>query len=427
MELVNREYWVEVRPLITSELNTGNFAPILDALYNLAKPYRFLIKDTGNRGCEASSLIRFYLQLADEQTKNQIANIIRTLIDVEVVSAEPPEQCYQFRAELELAKNYALPIVSYQEKKPPNLIDRLVASIAGSNTSLEITAQADPNALLSIQKYIFEKTNQTPNLNKELLNQSIDAVGTIAKRNLKTKPAKNVSPYNNSDPWVRECTKNAAIKLASTLFICQIVIQSNSAQTAQAIKKALPASAMNHFKTVKKQKNPHLPQTTLKSPSNHWLRNNIFCRLWWITPIAVLLLIYQLGLFDPIKFITSPLSKMEFWPPLLAASLAVGLCLTLRKRHPIVLSTQELAQIIGLPSAIEKLPIALGKVPLSRMQLGTQQTNPNQTKQPQNKKEKPNQKNNHPPNHQQHHNHHQHGLPSALENKGLPAVETEQK
>ena len=40
-----------------------------------------------------------------------------------------------------------------------------------------------------------------------------------------------------------------------------------------------------------------------------------------------------------------------------------------RKRQPIVLSTQELAQIVGLPTAVEKLPVVLGKVPLARMQL----------------------------------------------------------
>jgi len=422
MEISSKGYWVEIRPLITSELKTGNFAPILDALYNLAKPYRFLIKNTPkNREEKEPSLIRFYIQLFDEQTKNQMSNIIRTLLDVETVSAEPPEQAYQFRVELELAKNYALPIVNYQEKKPTNLIDRLTASITGLDTSIEITAQADPNAILNIQTYIHKKSNShyyaNSSLSKEVLNQSIDTIGILAGKNTTPKPTKNTSATYNADPWGRECAKNATIKLASTLFICQIVIQSNSTQTAQAIKKALPA-AMNHFKTAKTQKNPQPPLTTLRPPPKYWLRNNIFCRLWWIVSIGILLLTYQLGLFDPIKFMTAPLSKMDVGPPLLAAIVAVCLFINFRKRHPIVLSTQELAQIIGLPTAIEKLPIALGKVPLSRMQLGTQPPT-EQPKQPLNKQETPNQKNSLPTN--QHRR-----LPAAHENKGPPATKTEQ-
>jgi hypothetical protein len=54
-----------------------------------------------------------------------------------------------------------------------------------------------------------------------------------------------------------------------------------------------------------------------------------------------------------------------------------------------VLSTQELAQIIGLPTAIAKLPIALGKVPVSRTQLGFEQTtSKKEEKPPLNKEEK---------------------------------------
>ena len=44
MKLVESEQqWVEVRPFITAELESANFAPVIDVLYNLAKPYRFLV------------------------------------------------------------------------------------------------------------------------------------------------------------------------------------------------------------------------------------------------------------------------------------------------------------------------------------------------------------------------------------------------
>jgi len=44
MKLVKSEQqWVEVRPFITAEVEPANFAPVIDMLYNLAKPYRFLV------------------------------------------------------------------------------------------------------------------------------------------------------------------------------------------------------------------------------------------------------------------------------------------------------------------------------------------------------------------------------------------------
>jgi hypothetical protein len=79
-----------------------------------------------------------------------------------------------------------------------------------------------------------------------------------------------------------------------------------------------------------------------------------------------------LGWFNLLKFM-SALSAMDLVLPVFAVSLAVCLFVAFKKRQPIVLSTYELAQMIGLPSAVEKLPVALGKVPTARMQLGTQQ------------------------------------------------------
>ncbi|MDR0373009.1 MAG: hypothetical protein LBI79_05580 [Nitrososphaerota archaeon] len=382
MDLASSKCWVEVRPLITCELAAANFVPVLDALYNLAKPYRFRVAATNDRGVNKCQQVRFFFQFSDEQTKKQMSNIIRALLDVEVASANPPELLYAFRLDLELAKNYALPIVSGQEEMQVNLIDRLTASIiTGCDTCLEVTAQADPNAALGIQKYLYEKIHPTPGLSREFLNQDLlgglDAISGKDAQTGSTKQRRK-SGQGRSDPWVRACIKNAERKLCSKLFTCQIVIQSNSLQNAQAVKNALPA-AMNRFRTFKTQKKPQ-SSTDLRTPSRYGLRNNILCRLWWIIPMTLLLSAGGLGLFNPLNMSASAFS-IEFGFLSLVGLLAVCFFAAFRKRQPIVLSTQELSQIVGLPTATEKLPIALGKVPLSRMQLRsetpTKQTNEN--------------------------------------------------
>jgi hypothetical protein len=359
-------------------VDVANFVPVLDALYNLGRPFGFLIVAQADKEARERQRIRFYLQLQDTPVSMQITKIIKALLDVEVVTAEPPKGSYRVCADLELARNYALPIINYQEKRPVNLIDRLTASMAGLGATLKITAQADPNASLNIEKYLYEKINHHPSLSRELFNQSTDILGVVTGKT-QNKSAKEQSKQN-VEPWVNVCTKNAEQKLASKLFTCQILIQSNSTPEVQAVRGALPA-AMNRLRIFKTQKTPQHPSAVLRAPSRHVLRNNVLCRLWYIVPIGVFLISGFLGWFNPAKFTISTLSMGDFMLPMLTVSLGFCLFIAFRRRQPIVLATQELAQIIGLPTAIEKLPIALGKVPLSRMQLGTQTPTTEQTKQ----------------------------------------------
>ncbi|MDR1992995.1 MAG: hypothetical protein LBQ98_05810 [Nitrososphaerota archaeon] len=362
--------WVEVKPLITSELGPANFVAILDALYDLGKPYRFLMVDTKDSLVRGRQLVRFFFQFPDPQTQKLMSNIIKTLIDVEVTSTNPPEQSYLVNLELELAKNYALSIINWQEKHTLNFIDRLVASIAGSDSCIEIVAQADPNAALNIQNYLFEKIHPAPSIGKECLNQGLNLVGTISQKPSSARSAKPQGP-SKFDPDVRESVKDAKLKLCSKLFTCQIVIRSNCVQTAQTLRHALPA-CMNQFRTFRTQKKLQGISGILGAPSRYVLRNNVFCRLWWGLPLGIVLFGTVGGLFDPLDFIGSSFKVGEGVFLCLIAVLAVCLFVGFRKRYPIVLCTQELVQIIGLPTATEKLSIPLGRVPLARMQLGSE-------------------------------------------------------
>ena len=383
--------WVEIRPLITSKLEPANFASILDALHNLGRPFRFFIVAPRDGGCvdDERALVRFFLQFHDEQTRVQMTNIIRTLLDVEVVGeVDPPKPQYPFCADLELSKNYALPIV-FNGQRPDlmvNLIDRIVASTAGLGVCIEVIAKADPNAALGIQKFVYNKLyHKSSSLSVggvSVLDPFVDLIGAGVGQAPKTETSTSVrggrSGQNKVDSWSRELVKHAELKLASNLFTCKILVFGNSLQNVQAIKKALPAAPTNRLRTFKTTKKPKQhPTTTLKAPTRYWVRNNVLCRLWWTVPLSILLFAGGLGFFDPLKLFSSGFnSSVDLVLLGFVVFFAVCLFVVFRKRQPIVLGTQELAQIIGLPTAIAKLPIALGKVPVSRTQLGFEQATP---------------------------------------------------
>jgi hypothetical protein len=320
-------------------------------------------------------LVRFYFQFYDEQTKVQVSNVIRALLDVEVVSVDfPVLGTFGVCLDLELAKHCALSIVNSQQESLVNLVDELVASFTGEGC-LEITAVADPNATIGVQKFVYEKTSSSSGLSKTIIDQGMGFLGEVVGINPKDTKTKK-STQVKVDSWTREYVRNAECKLVSNLFTCQIHIFSNSIKNATSIKSSLP-SAMNHFKTFKTTKNQHVTPK-LKTPPKHHLRNHVLCNLWWSIPLCILLFTGVLGWFNPLNFIT-PSSTADLVLSVLSVTLVVCLFVAFKKRHPIVLSTFELSQMIGLPSAIEKLSVALGKVPISRMQLGTKQTLDEQT------------------------------------------------
>ncbi|MDR2203192.1 MAG: hypothetical protein LBE76_02615, partial [Nitrososphaerota archaeon] len=156
--------WVEVRSLIVSKLVSANFVSVLDVLFRLGRPFRFLVVNVKDGGVVGRVLVRFYFQFFDEQIKVQVSNVIRALLDVEVVSVDfPVLGMFGVCLDLDLAKHYALPIVNPQQELLVNFVDELVASFTGEGC-LEITAVADPNAVLGVQKFVYEKTSHNSGL-----------------------------------------------------------------------------------------------------------------------------------------------------------------------------------------------------------------------------------------------------------------------
>jgi len=395
MGLVKREHWVEVRPLITVKLESANFASVLDALHDLGRPFRFFIVAPRDSGCgdDERSLVRFFFEFFDEQTRAQMANIIRTLLDVEVIGGvELPRHQYGFCLDLELAKDYALPLVfnGQRQELAVNLIDRLVASVAGLGVCVEVVVQADPNAAGDIQNFVHKKTTHksASGTSSLFLDPVVDLLGAGIGKDSKSESAKGRSGVVRVDYWSRELVRGAELKLASNLFVCKILVFGESLQSVQAVKKTLPAAPTNRLKTFKTTKKPKQhPTPTLRTPTRHVMRNNVLCRLWWAVPLSLLLLAGFFGLFNPLNLILSAsTSGVDLGFVGFVVFLAFYLFVVFRKRQPIVLSTQELAQIVGLPTAVEKLPVVLGKVPLARMQLDYETT---PTKKAEKQKDKP--------------------------------------
>ncbi len=368
-------FWVEVRPLVVSDLKVGNFVGVLEALFNVNGAFRFLVVDCEDEVVCGRRLVRFFVEFCDEQTQKQMTNVIRALQNVEVIASKPPLTSYLCCADLQLAKNYALSICDFSDKAKDNLVDRLVASVAGLDVAVEVTARGDRGAAVGIQNFVYKKIYPKANLSRIVLDQVVSVLDEVAfNRSEKPKRAESTvrgGQKFRDDVWVREVIKDAEAKMRSSLFSCQIRIYADSFEKIQTTKNALPAF-MNHFKIFEKQRK----QTTiqpLKKPSRHTLRNTLLSRLWYIIPASLVLLLGVFGIFNPTRLTSLQGFGVDFAILASMLCLGLGLFLVFRKRNPIVLSTAELAQIVGLPSAIGKLSVAIGQVPPTRMQLGTQE------------------------------------------------------
>jgi len=202
MDLVAKNCWVEVRPLIAStvKLESTNFASVLDALHDLGRPFRFFIvapKD-GCCGEDERALVRFFFEFFYEQTRAQMSNVIRTLLDVEVIGGvELARHQYRFCADLELSKDYALPLVfnGQRQERVVNLVDRLVASVAGLGVCVEVVVQADPNAVGGIQNFVHKKTTpkSSSSTSSLVLDPLVDLLGVGIGKGSKSEFAKGRS------------------------------------------------------------------------------------------------------------------------------------------------------------------------------------------------------------------------------------------
>jgi len=174
-------FWVEIRPLVVSDLKAGNFVGVLEALFNVNGAFRFLVVDCEDEVVWGRRLVRFFVEFCDEQTQKQMTNVIRALQNVEVIASKPPLTSYLCCVDLQLAKNYALPIYDFSDKVKDNLVDRLVASVAGLNVAVEVTARGDRGAAVGIQNFVYKKIYPKSNLGRIVLDQIVGVLDEVAR------------------------------------------------------------------------------------------------------------------------------------------------------------------------------------------------------------------------------------------------------
>jgi len=149
-------------------------------------------------------------------------------------------------------------------------------------------------------------------------------------------------------------------KLHQNLFMCEVKAYGTS-EGVKTILDALP-SAMNRLRRFKTARTVEAP-ARLARPSGHVLKNTL-SHLWKILPPAMLAVAYYFGLFNPLR-----LAWVDVATFALAVVSVFPLLTFFRKRNLVVLSVDELSLIVGLPTAVGRLPIELGGTPLSRKSL----------------------------------------------------------
>lgn len=122
---------------------------------------------------------------------------------------------------------------------------------------------------------------------------------------------------------------------------------------------ALP-SAINRFKRFKTRRLIKAPTEKLKKPSKYFIRN-LLSLIWWIAPLTILGLTWLIGLFNPLR-----LDLIDQTIVALAIASSFLSIIFLRARRPLVLSTDELSLMVGMPTAVGRLPVELGSIPPSR-------------------------------------------------------------
>jgi len=367
--------WVEVKPLLTSDIKPRNFTPILDSLYASLEPLRFRVADAEDPTVKGRRTVRFFVQFASRIWMEQFMNLAKVLLDVEAVEAEPPRKSYKRCVDLELAKDFARPIALIPQSPQVNMVDKIVSVIAGTGIAVDVVACGEPKASGWIERYIYELTNPQASFKGALLSHLNDMLSAFRGRSSTNTDREREAPYKES-PLVREVVKHAETKRDRSLFICSLRIYGDDPEKIEIVKNTFP-SMMNRFRTFKTQRKPADVETELKKPSRYIMRNLVLSRLYWITPLAIMALSVVSGLWDPRKIIVSPkLNPTDITVISTIILSATILFAFFRKHNIIVLSSEELSEIVGLPSSIEKLPVAFGQTPTVRMQLGQEQAKP---------------------------------------------------
>lgn len=356
-------YWIEVRPLTTGKFDVGNFKHVLSMLHKNKEPFRFFVVNCPSSVVGGRRAVKFFLELAEKDLADYIAKYVRTKIDVEVLEAKPPTETYEECVDFEMKKHYALPVCDLGEKHQENPVDKIVTALSEAG-AFEVTAMADMKANSSIRNYALRVTGQKKSLGGNVADVALGILGAMIDVIVGSPPPKTSKGERERklDPTVKAKADAAEKKFNRSLFTCSIKAYGKR-ETLNRITEALP-NALNDFKWNKTSKNVSAP-SQLTRPSRRTVQNALN-NLCWITPLLLIALAVFAGLLNPLRF-----GVLDVLITVLALLSGIPFCLLFRKREPIVLSDEELSLVVGLPTAVRRLPIEPGTAVYTRRYLPT--------------------------------------------------------
>lgn len=344
--------WIEVRPASSVEYEPGNLSSILEVLYNTRKPFRFVVASTKTE--YGRNIIRFYIQV-EEDLADRLANLLRSWLSVQVLmDSKPPSTTHELCVEYGLRSHYALPVIDLDRKPEVNNVDGVVAALASEGGIFEVTATADVvSAKRGIYEWIRKKTGSSAGFGDAFLDQAFNAIGAVLG-----------GPYRGGggavkqmDPVVKIRIDAASKKVSRSLFNCSVKAY-GSMDLAKAVLEALPSSAVNRFTLERAYRGVMLPND-LSPPKKHTLRN-------FINTISPLFSIAILVCAFLARVIRLSFTEIELFIIALSIIPAALIKIFLPKKKPLILSTDELSMIIGMPSGIGRLPIETALAPPTR-------------------------------------------------------------
>lgn len=350
--------WVEIRPIVSGKFGLRNFAGVLDYLYNAGKPFRFFAVNCPSARVDGLRCVRFFLQLPSAEFADRVANILRTSLDVELVEgSQPPANVYECCAEFELRNTYALPICLPKEEPNVNPVDAVVGALSGGDAALEVLAVEDRKARGGILRYVEKKMGRSASFADALFNAAAGIIGGFFGG-----PPSKSKGKRELDPFTKDRVDTAGWKVNRNLFRCELKVH-GSGKAIETIKESLPFSPYNRLKVCRVSRAPHTLAGELRRPRGGELKATLLSFLWLVPLVLIPCSTFLLGLFDPLR-----LANIDFTIVILTAAITLILYAAFRQKQPLVMCTDELSLIVGVPTAVDRLPIETGTARVTRKQ-----------------------------------------------------------
>jgi len=375
--------WMEVRPMITGLYAPQNFKPVLDMLFGSRRPFKAVFVNMESDRVPGRRVIKMFLGCTSRETADHVANVLQAILNVQIVPGAPPARKYQRKIELHMEQHFALPIISLSSPIEHNPIDVIIGTLSGiGEGAVEITSVGDPGARGGIFQYVAAKTLGTKSVEKGVEDAVFGIGAEIAvQRDMREIRRQSfwAAGKKKTSPWGDFLIKEATAKMKENQFRCNISLYGEPV-LVQSLLGAFP-SGTNRLRTFKTEHNEKT-DSHIHMPSHGILQKVKKTLLKW-SPLLALGFAYAVGLCNP-QNLVDVFIRDKLWVYAFKEFVVLGIAAGLffmsilsKSKKAIILSTDELSAIIGLPSAVGKLPVEIGTAPTTRRGLvETRDTSP---------------------------------------------------